>query len=71
MSRYETFVIRLWVDPAAVINHGEIRHSLSGAGRRFVRLEDAITFINAYISKDGEAVLDPAVEATTHVAARD
>lgn len=52
MSRYETFVIRVWIEKTATVNHGEIRHALTGTGRRFLRLEDAIAFIDQYIAAE-------------------
>jgi len=54
MSRYETFVIRVWVDNSAVVNHGEIRHPLSGVGRRFVRMQEAMAFMDRYIAEEHE-----------------
>jgi hypothetical protein len=49
MSRYETFVIRVWIDKAAEVDHGEIHHALSGSARRFIRMKDAIEFMDHYI----------------------
>ena len=62
MSRYETFVIRLWVEDQAEVNHGEIRHPLSGAGRRFVRLEDAMAFMDRYIAEEHEMPAPVAID---------
>ena len=54
MSRYETFVMRVWVDNSAVVDHGEIRHTRSGAGRRFLRMDEAMAFIDRYIAEQRE-----------------
>ncbi|MEO7665457.1 MAG: hypothetical protein ABIU97_00310 [Dehalococcoidia bacterium] len=45
MSRYETFVIRVWVDDEAILDHGEIRHLGSGMGLRFLKIPEVIRFI--------------------------
>jgi hypothetical protein len=45
MSRYETFVIRVWVEDEAVLDHGEVRHLTSGIGLRFRRVHEVIRFI--------------------------
>lgn len=62
VSRYETFVIRVWIEKTATVNHGEIRHALSGAGRRFVRMEDAIAFIDRYIAEQPLSVGSATIE---------
>lgn len=62
MSRYETFVIRVWVDDAAAVNHGEIRHPLSGAGRRFVRMQEAMAFMDRYIAEERETPSPVAID---------
>ena len=58
MSRYETFVIRVWIDDQSSMNHGEVRHPLTGAGRRFVRMEDALSFMSGYLTEQR----DPATQ---------
>ncbi|HET6614438.1 MAG TPA: hypothetical protein VFH62_01015 [Dehalococcoidia bacterium] len=62
MSRYETFVIRVWVEDPAEVNHGEIRHPLSGAGRRFVRMEEAMAFMDRYIAEERAAAAPVAID---------
>jgi hypothetical protein len=62
LSRYETFVIRVWIENSSVVNHGEIRHPLSGSGRRFVRMQDAMAFIDRYIAEASETAREPAIE---------
>jgi hypothetical protein len=44
-QRYETFVIRLWVDGEAGFEHGEVQHVASGADFRFRDLKRAMKFI--------------------------
>ncbi len=48
MSRYETFVIRLWIEDEAKLDHGEIRHLKSGTGVRFRRVLEAMNFIERF-----------------------
>ena len=43
-KRYETFVVRLWVDSDAGFEHGEIRHIASNAQIRFRELARAVQF---------------------------
>ena len=62
MSRYETFVIRVWVEDPAEVSHGEIRHPLSGAGRRFVRMEEAMAFMDRHIAEAREMPAPVAVD---------
>lgn len=50
MGKYETFVIRLWTEEDADYEHGEIRHVRSGTGLRFRRVQDAVMFIQKFIS---------------------
>lgn len=58
-SRYETFVIRLWVNPDAVVEYGEIRHIASNRSVRFRDIERALTFITGVITGDAAHVDDP------------
>ncbi len=47
-KRYETFVIRLWVDSDAGFEHGEIRHVASHTGLRFRELGPAMHFMEKF-----------------------
>lgn len=48
MSRYETFVLRIWVEDSTAANHGEIRHLASGMGLRFRQVQEAMKFIERF-----------------------
>lgn len=63
-SRYETFVIRLWVDRDAVVEHGEIRHIASNHTVRFRDFERAVKFIARTIASD--VVLTDDLEGAQH-----
>ena len=67
MGRYETFVIRVWIDKKQVVNHGEIRHPVSGAGRRFLRMEDAMAFIDHHIAHESEAAVSHVVDVDSSI----
>jgi hypothetical protein len=45
MSRYETFLIRLWIGDDDAMNHGEVKHLGSGTGSRFREVHNATAFI--------------------------
>lgn len=49
-SRYETFVIRIWVSPQGAIAHGEVRHVASDSVGRFRDLEGALNLISGAIA---------------------
>lgn len=51
-GRYETFVIRIWVNVEHVVAHGEIRHVASNRVGRFRDLEGALSFISGTIAGD-------------------
>jgi hypothetical protein len=53
MGRYETFVIRIWVDDSPSANHGEIRHLGTSMGLRFIEVQEALRFIERF-SRDLE-----------------
>lgn len=49
MNRYETFVVRVWIeDDDTDFNHGEIRHVSSGMGMRFRELREVMKFIQRF-----------------------
>lgn len=49
MNRYETFVVRVWIeDDGTDLNHGEIRHVSSGMGVRFRELREVLKFIQRF-----------------------
>lgn len=52
-SRYETFVIRLWIEPNAVVQHGEIRHIKSNHTAHFRDFDRAMKFMFDAIQSDG------------------
>lgn len=49
--KYETFVIRLWIEGESQLRHGEIRHLPSGTEFRFQHVEEAVEFINRHALK--------------------
>jgi hypothetical protein len=51
MSRYETFVVRLWVEDDEVVAYGEVRHLTTSTGLRFRELDQAVRFINRMTSR--------------------
>lgn len=51
-SRYETFVMRLWVEDAR-IEHGEIRHVRSNTAVRFRDIAHACEFMMHIVSARG------------------
>jgi len=51
-KRYETFVLRLWVEAEGAVDHGEIRHIGSNAIGRFRDLGRAFAFIRKVIHTD-------------------
>jgi len=48
-KRYETFVIRVWVEEEGLVEHGEIRHIGSSSAVRFREIERAVAFIRNVI----------------------
>ena len=59
-SRYETFVVRLWVEHDGAIEHGEIRHVGSNAAKRFREIGHALSFITSLVGPpDSDAELTP------------
>lgn len=56
MSRYETFVIRLWMEDEVGLDHGEVRHVGSGAGRRFRQVHEALDFVRAIAARPDDSV---------------
>ena len=48
-KRYETFVIRLWVEEKGLVEHGEIHHIGSNSTVRFRKIARALTFIRDII----------------------
>ncbi len=54
MSRYQTFVVRLWVDDEGAMSHGEVRHLGSGAASRFREVHLLAEFIEQTISRRDE-----------------
>jgi hypothetical protein len=54
MSRYETFVIRLWMEDDVGLDHGEVRHVGSGAGRRFRQMYEALDFVQAMAARESD-----------------
>ena len=49
MRRYETFVIRIWIDDNDEPDHGEVRHLRSGTGVRFKTPTRAAEFIEQFV----------------------
>lgn len=66
MSRYETFVIRLWMNDQASLSHGEVRHLTTGTGLRFLRVEEALEFIQRIADRDGGHSAEGAVETESN-----
>jgi hypothetical protein len=60
-SRYETFVIRLWIEPEAVVEHGEIRHIKSNHTVHFRDFDRAMKFMLDAIHGEDAAHGDPLV----------
>jgi hypothetical protein len=60
-SRYETFVIRLWIESDAVVEHGEIRHIKSNHTAHFRDFDRAMKFMFDAIQGDGSAGDDPLI----------
>ena len=54
MSRYETFVIRLWVGDDADPGHGELRHLTDGTVFRFRRVQEALRLIEGIVGGEAE-----------------
>lgn len=48
MGRYETFILRIWVEDSTDQSHGEIRHLASGMGLRLSHVEEAMKFIERF-----------------------
>ena len=55
MSRYETFVIRLWIEDGSGLDHGEVTHLTSGRERRFLKIEQAMKFIREMAEEKNES----------------
>jgi hypothetical protein len=56
-GRYETFVLRLWVE-ASTAGHGEVHHVQSNASLRFNDMKRALDFIWKVIeAHDGAAAM--------------
>ena len=55
VSRYETFVIRLWIEDGHGLDHGEVTHLTSGRERRFLKVEQAMQFIREMAEKESES----------------
>ena len=51
MSRYETFIVRLWIGDDGALGHGELRHLPAGSGFRFRRVQQAFQFIEEIASR--------------------
>lgn len=58
MSRYETFVIRLWMEDDVGLDHGEVRHVGSGAGRRFRQVHEALDFVRTMAAREPDNSTD-------------
>jgi hypothetical protein len=54
MGRYETFVLRIWIEDSTAAGHGEIRHLASGIGLRLRHIEEAMKFIERFSSESAE-----------------
>jgi hypothetical protein len=54
MSRYETFVIRLWVGDGADPGHGELRHLTRGTVFRFRQVQEALRLIESIAGGEAE-----------------
>lgn len=52
MSRYETFVIRLWIEDESGLDHGEVSHLTTGTGLRFLQIEQALQFIQKKVAQE-------------------
>ena len=59
MSRYETFVIRLWIEDDSSGGHGEVRHLASGKGMLFKKREEVTHFIESIIDRESRSVGAP------------
>lgn len=59
MSRYETFVVRLWIADDSGQGHGEVRHLATGKGLLFQKLEEATRFIESIASRDPQPAEAP------------
>ena len=59
MNRYETFVIRLWIENEHSLDHGEIRHLTSGQSSRFQYVEDAFKFIGRFVAEPARTGSEP------------
>lgn len=53
MGRYETFVVRLWVEGAQAINHGEVRRLPDGLPHRFRSLDEVTDYIEQDMARAG------------------
>jgi len=51
MSRYETFLVRLWIGDDDAVSHGEVKHLGSGTGSRFREVRHATSFIEETMKK--------------------
>ncbi len=51
MSRYETFLVRLWIGDDHDVSHGEVKHLGSGTGSRFRKVSNATAFIEETMKK--------------------
>lgn len=70
MSRYETFVIRLWMEDQVGLGHGEIRHVRSGTGRHFRQVDEALEFVRG-IARSSLSLDDHYTESDIERMARD
>ena len=65
MSRYETFVVRLWIADDSGQGHGEVRHLATGRGMLFQKLDEATRFIESMVNRESESANTPARSDST------
>jgi hypothetical protein len=58
-KRYETFVVRLWVEDEGKVEHGEIRHVGSSASAHFRETARVLAFIRMVIGPNDDDAVNP------------
>ena len=53
-DRYETFVVRLWIEEGWGVRHGEISHLSSGTKSRIHHMRQAIDFMGKFVGVNDE-----------------
>ncbi len=59
MNRYETFVVRLWMEDDSAVRHGEVRHVTTGKELRFLQMEQAFDFIESIATRQHQSAEAP------------